>query len=148
MPSRNLNDLAPDVHARAAEFLDRCHEAGHDVIVTCTYRSAADQDALYAQGRTAPGRIVTHLRGGQSMHNVTDKSGAPASRALDIVPLRHGKVVWGTAGNGLDQDPTDDDRDDLELWQRIGAIGEAYGLEWGGRWPRFKDMPHFQVRMR
>ncbi len=33
------------------------------------YRSIAEQNRLYAQGRTLPGPIVTNARGGQSNHN-------------------------------------------------------------------------------
>lgn len=148
MASRNLNDLAPEVRARAERMIDACTAAGIQLIITCTYRSAAEQDDLYAQGRTRPGPIVTQLRGGQSLHNATDAQGRPAARAIDVVPLRNGKLVWGTRGNGLDDDPSDDLTDDLELWERVGLIGAAQGLEWGGRWPRFRDYPHFQLRMR
>ncbi|MBK5230848.1 MAG: M15 family metallopeptidase, partial [Thermoleophilia bacterium] len=81
-------------------------------------------------------RRVTNARGGDSMHQY--------GAAFDAVPLRHGKLVWGTRGDGIDDDPTDDDTDDLELWQRLGAIGEACGLEWAGRWKRFREFPHFQ----
>ena len=50
-----------------------------------------------------------------------------------------------TSGDGIDDDPSDDERDDLELWQRVGAIGEANGLQWAGRWPKAKrEFPHFQ----
>lgn len=63
---------------------------------------------------------------------------------MDVVPLRFGKPVWGTKGDGIDKNPSDDDKDDLELWQRVGAIGESVGLEWAGRWKRFPEYPHFQ----
>ena len=81
---------------------------------------------------------------GQSRHNFM-ANGRPASLAFDVVPLRLGKPVWGTAGNGIDDDPTDDDKDDLELWQRVGAIGESCGLDWAGRWKRFREFPHFEI---
>nr|WP_295770097.1 M15 family metallopeptidase [Rhodoferax sp.] len=32
-------------------------------------RSCAEQDALYAQGRTAPGNKVTNAKSGDSNHN-------------------------------------------------------------------------------
>ena len=34
-----------------------------------TYRSFDEQNHLYAQGRTKPGKIVTYAKGGQSYHN-------------------------------------------------------------------------------
>ena len=144
MPSRRLEDLHPDLQPIAKWFLEECAKQGIDILVTCTYRSRDEQDKLYAQGRTAPGRIVTNAKGGQSKHNFS-LGGEPASKAFDVVPLRHGKPVWGTTGNGLDDNPADDDKDDLELWQRIGGIGEDLGLEWAGRWTRMKEFPHFQM---
>jgi peptidoglycan LD-endopeptidase CwlK len=53
-------------------------------------------------------------------------------------------LVWGTRGNGLDQDPSDDATDDLELWQRCAACFKEAGFQWAGDWPRFKDFPHVQ----
>ncbi len=120
----------------ARNLIHECKSIGIDLLITSTYRDLEAQAALYAQGRTAPGKIVTNARAGQSFHNFRV--------AFDVVPLRAGKPVWGTTGNGIDNDPTDDDRDDLELWQRIGAIGELYRLEWAGRWTRFREFPHFQ----
>jgi peptidoglycan LD-endopeptidase CwlK len=78
--------------------------------------------ALYAQGRTEPGHIVTDAPPGESAHNY--------GLALDIVPMVNGKPDWeGT-------DP---------VWQRVGALGEAAGLEWAGApgFP-FHEMPHFE----
>jgi peptidoglycan L-alanyl-D-glutamate endopeptidase CwlK len=146
MPSRELFDLHPDMAAKAAAFEHECRVRGIDFIFTCTYRSNQEQEELYAQGRTKPGRIVTWAHAGESLHNRVDADGNPASRAFDIVVLRHGKLVWGTGGNGIDNDPTDDDTDDLELWQRAGAVGKYVGLEWAGDWPKNKrEFPHFQL---
>lgn len=134
--SRNIDDLLPDIARLCRLHLDACKARGFDVLVTSTYRDNESQAALYAQGRTKPGRKVTNAQPGQSWHNWR--------RAYDVVPLRNGKPVWGTAGNGIDADPTDDETDDLELWQRVGELGESVGLEWAGRWTRFREYPHFQ----
>ena len=91
-----------------------CEKADIDVLITSTFRDAESQTALYAQGRTLPGNIVTNARAGQSWHNWRV--------AFDVVPMRNGKPVWGTSGK------------DGELWQSIGAIGQACGLEWAGDW--------------
>jgi len=122
--SRDLADLHPLVAAKARGLLAQCQAQGIDLLVTSTYRDAAAQAKLYAQGRTAPGRIVTHAKPGQSFHNWRV--------AFDIVPLRHGKPVWGTAG------------EDGALWAKVGGLGEAVGLEWAGRWRKFREYPHFQ----
>ena len=94
-------------------------------IVTEGYRSAAEQDALYAQGRTKPGAIVTYKRGGESRHNLV-----PA-QALDVAfLLDNGQVSWSA-----------------ELLGRFAELLKAGSpaVRWGGDWPGFKDRPHFEV---
>lgn len=122
--SRDLSELEPTTRAKAHELIRQCAVAGIDILITSTYRDHESQDALYAQGRTKPGKRVTNARGGYSAHNFRV--------AFDVVPIRDGKPVWGTTGF------------DGELWSRVGAIGTKLGLEWGGSWTRFKDFPHFQ----
>ncbi len=119
--SRDLAELAAPARARAEKFLALAKAAGIDLLVTSTYRDAASQNALYAQGRSGPGKIVTNARAGQSWHNWRC--------ALDVVPLRHGKPVWDA------KDP---------IWQTVGDLGKQAGLEWAGDWKRFKEYPHFQ----
>lgn len=122
--SRSLDDLLPQVKALAEKFIARCKEEGIDLLITSTYRDKESQAALFAQGRTAPGKIVTNARAGQSFHNYRV--------ALDVVPLRNGKPVWNTAN------------EDAVLWKKLGAIGKECGLEWAGEWRTFKEFPHFQ----
>lgn len=122
--SRKLDDLLLPAKIRALNLIHECKALGIDLLVTSTWRDAEAQDALYAQGRAVPGKIVTNARAGQSYHNYRV--------AFDVVPLRAGKPVWGTAGA------------DAELWKKIGELGEAQGLEWAGRWKRFREFPHFQ----
>lgn len=151
MSSREIRHLAPELQVLYNRFHDRCRRDtwmlrnGITILLTCTYRSDEEQNRLYAQGRSSPGRVVTNAKAGQSQHNATTPQGQPAARAFDIVPLRRGKPVWGTSGDGIDDDPSDDHTDDLEVWQRVGAHGEAVGLEWAGRWTRFREYPHFQL---
>ena len=122
--SRALDDLLPPVRHRAQAFVDACKQAGIDILITSTYRDLESQAALYAQGRTAPGKRVTNAKPGQSYHNWRV--------AFDVVPLRDGKAVWNTTGA------------DGKLWERIGQLGEAVGLEWAGRWKTFREYAHFQ----
>ena len=114
-------------------LLDAADAEGIDLLVTCTFRSHAEQAALYAQGRTAPGKIVTNAMPGQSKHNHMEGS-VPAALAFDVVPLRSGKPVWGTAG------------EDGKVWMRVGELGKAQGLAWAGDWRTFKEYPHFELR--
>jgi len=122
--SRKIEDLHPTVQDKCRAHMAACEEAGITLIVTSTYRSPEEQAVLYAQGRTAPGKIVTKAKPGQSMHN--------HRLAYDVVPLRNGKPVWGTSGG------------DGVLWQKVGALGVEQGLEWAGNWVKFKESAHFQ----
>lgn len=128
MSSRKLTDLHPQMQPMVTRFLANARAAGIDLLVTCTYRSNEEQAALYAIGRTKPGRIVTNAKPGRSTHNNT-LTGKPAALAVDVVPLRDGKPVWSAS------DP---------VWKRVGEIGEKVGLEWAGRWTTFREYPHFQ----
>jgi len=99
-----------------------------------TLRTFAEQDALYAQGRTKKGAKVTNARGGQSYHNY--------GLAIDIVLLvdvdKNGTfetASWDTK--------SDFDGDNKSDWQEVVAIFKRYGYEWGGDW-KFTDAPHFQ----
>jgi len=121
--SRNLDDLRPEVRPLVDAFLAACTAAGLDLIVTATSRTLAEQAALYAQGRTAPGPRVTNAPPGTSAHNY--------GLAIDIVPMVNGKPDW----NGHDS-----------IWQQIGSLGQAAGLEWfGAPGSPYVEMPHFQL---
>lgn len=119
--SRKLEDLDPLVQVMAKQLLEVAVENGIKLILTSTYRDHEKQQALYDQGRTTPGKIVTNAKPGQSFHNWRV--------AFDVVPVENGKAIW----------------DNNELWSKVGALGRDMGLEWGGDWTSFKDKPHFQL---
>ena len=129
--SRSLDHLHPQMRPLVVNFLTAAKLNGIDLLVTCTWRSNREQAKLYGQGRTTPGKIVTRAKPGQSMHNVM-LHGMPASLAVDVVPLRNGKPAWGVSG------------EDGKLWAKVGILGEKAGLEWAGRWTKFREFPHFQ----
>lgn len=144
MSSRAISDLHPDVQPLVRKALADCAADGIEVLVTCTFRSAQEQTELYAQGRTKPGKIVTNAPAGKSSHNFRIGQ-VPAALAIDVVPMRFGKPVWGLSGDGIDNDPSDDDKDDLELWQSVRAKFEAVGLLSASRWKgRMVEWPHFE----
>jgi peptidoglycan L-alanyl-D-glutamate endopeptidase CwlK len=99
-----------------------------------TLRTFAEQDGLYAQGRTKPGAIVTKAKGGQSYHNY--------GLAIDIVLLVD-KDKNGTFETASWDVKTDFDGDGKSDWQEVVTIFKRYGYEWGGDW-KFNDAPHFQ----
>ena len=118
--SRSLDDLNPRVKKLCEQFIASCAKHNIDVLITSTYRDAESQNALYAQGRTTPGKKVTNARGGDSFHNWRV--------AFDFVPVVDGKARW----------------DDGALFTQCGEIAESLGLEWAGRWVKFKEMAHCQ----
>lgn len=121
--SRRLEDLDPDVRTLAERLLVAASVQNIKLIITQTYRTIEEQDAIYAQGRSEPGAIVTNAKGGWSWHNWR--------RAFDVAILDF---------------PGDPSPDDIYNgpWAVIGSIGESLGLEWGGRW-KHPDLPHFQL---
>lgn len=118
--SRNVSDLHPKVAILCREFIDKCTTEGIDIIITSTYRDFASQQALYNQGRTAPGKKVTNAKPGQSFHNYRV--------AFDFAPQVNGKIPWN----------------DVALFTKCGEIAESVGLEWAGRWKKFKELAHCQ----
>jgi peptidoglycan L-alanyl-D-glutamate endopeptidase CwlK len=119
--SRNLSDLVPAVKLKVDQFMASCAAHNIDVIITSTYRDIESQDALYAQGRTVPGKIVTNAKGGYSFHNYRC--------AIDVVPIVNGKADWDGSH---------------PVWEQIGSLGKEAGLDWAGEWKTFKELAHFQ----
>lgn len=127
--SRKLDDLHPRVRKMAERLLADAKAAGIPLTVTFTLRSMETQAALYAQGRTKPGKIVTNARAGYSYHNF--------GLALDVVPTSLLALPsWG--------DTPAHQKATNALWARVGAIGKAIGFRWGGDFKSIKDRPHFE----
>lgn len=118
---RNIRTLHPRVQPCARALLHAAAAKGWSFKVTSGLRTYAEQDALYAQGRTAPGPKVTNATGGFSNHNF--------GIAFDVT-LFDGKTP-------LYESP---------LYKALAAIGIDLGLEWGGAWRSLKDEPHYQLR--
>lgn len=118
--SRDIKDLHPKLQELCNKFIAACEKEGIKVIITSTFRDFESQNELYAQGRTKPGKKVTNAKGGQSIHNYR--------LAFDFAPVVGGKIPWN----------------DTALFTRCGKIAESIGLEWGGSWKSFKDLPHCQ----
>jgi peptidoglycan LD-endopeptidase CwlK len=99
--------------------------------VTFTLRTFAEQQALYEQGRTKPGDIVTNAKPGSSYHNY--------GLALDFALIIDGKTAsWNTL--------KDFDGDRISDWMEVVNIFKAAGWEWGGDWHSIIDKPHLEKR--
>jgi peptidoglycan L-alanyl-D-glutamate endopeptidase CwlK len=122
---RNIATLHPRMQQLARSFLSGaipiCKAYGFDVRIISGTRTYAEQNALYAQGRTAKGKVVTNARAGFSRHNF--------GIAFDIGIFKD-KRYYG----------------DHSLYTECGLVGESLGLEWGGRWKKLVDRPHFEAK--
>ena len=119
----NIITLIPKGQVEARKFLLLCKNIGKDVRIISGTRTYAEQDALYAQGRTAPGPIVTRAKGGQSNHNF--------GIAWDIGIFNNGNY-------------STNDAEYISLANAILPLINT--IEWGGNWHSLKDNPHYQLK--
>lgn len=119
---KKLQNVHPVVAAKARQLITAAYKEGINVIITQGFRSIEEQNELYAQGRTEPGKIVTNARGGDSYHNY--------GLAIDFALMNpDGSISWEVN----------------DKWKRVAAIGKSLGFEWGGDWSgNLKDYPHLQ----
>lgn len=122
---KSLNELASYFRPLAEELLSNCEEVGVPCRIVDTGRSFVEQIDKIKEKRSWT-TLSKHLPQLPELR----------SEAIDIVPeeiLEEHKADW---------DP------DNPLWLKIGVVGEAMGLEWGGRWKHVNggkgDPSHFQ----
>ena len=113
--------LLPEVQPYARALVTKAGADGITIKVISGLRTYDEQNDLYAQGRTKPGRIVTNARGGFSNHNF--------GIAFDVGVFEGSQY--------LDESPK---------YKAVGVLGMDLGLEWGGNWKTIQDEPHFQLR--
>lgn len=117
---KNIATLHPRVQPLARQLVREAAAAGITIKIIDGSRTYAQQDALYAKGRTSPGPIVTNARGGYSWHNF--------ALAMDI------GIFEGS--DYIEESPQ---------YDAVGEIGKRLGFEWGGDWSgSLVDKPHFQ----
>jgi len=115
-----IRRLLPQVQPYARALVHSAKAQGIVIVVTSGLRTYDEQNALYAQGRTKPGKKVTNARAGQSWHNF--------GVAFDVTIFVGKQPVYESPN-----------------YKAVGAIGQSLGLEWGGSWKSFKDEPHMQL---
>lgn len=150
--SREISDLTPQTALKAEELKRKCAARGVNILIYCTLRNLQEQAKAYRVGRRyvtiknkcytlrrrklgfladiiesvgpQPGRKkITNACCGESWHNYRE--------AFDLVPLNDKmECVW----------------DNDELWQIIFEEAEMIGLTVGGKWKKFQDKPHMQLR--
>ncbi|AHV98971.1 M15 family metallopeptidase [Paenibacillus sabinae] len=125
-----LSGLLCADRAAAEALIDFAYACGVPIVITQGLRTIDEQNALYAQGRTTRGQIVTNARGGYSYHNF--------GVAIDFaLLLPDGGVSWDTKRDG--------DCDGLADWGEVVAQAKRLGWDWGGDWRSFTDLPHFEM---
>ena len=100
-----------------------CAEQPYHRIVVYGARSVETQERLYAQGRTQPGRIVTHARPEQSAHCW--------AAACDVALLADKGGGWLPAEH--------------EAWDVLARLVRDAGLVTGSDFKRFLDRPHIEL---
>lgn len=119
--SRDTKLLHPELQEICDTFVAECRKQGLIVGISQTWRTKAEQDELYSQGRTKPGSIVTNCKYPYSPHN------------------------WGVAFDVYRNDGKGAYNDSDGWFARCGAVGKKMGLFWGGDFRSFVDKPHFEL---
>ena len=118
-----LDTLEPEFRVKVETLLEAVEKAtGRTWGLSDGRRTISRQDALYSQGRTTAGKVVTNARGGYSPHNF--------GLAADLWPMKAGDFDWSAP---------------LELFQTLGTLAEGMGLVWGGHFRSILDLPHVEA---
>ncbi len=120
---REMTMCHPRLQILAQKLVEECARQGLAVKIGESFRSVKEQDALYAQGRTKPGAVVTNAKGSSysSMHQ------------------------WGVAFDFYRGDQKGAYNEEGNFFEKVGAVGKSLGLEWGGDWKSIIDRPHLQL---
>lgn len=115
--------LHPKVQDMFTGFItDAENSLGIALRVVQGLRTFPEQHAIYNQGRTTPGKIVSNAPAGESYHNY--------GLAVDICPLT-------PDGKALNWD---------FKFSELEPFALPYGITWGGHFPS-PDMDHFENKL-
>jgi peptidoglycan LD-endopeptidase CwlK len=120
--------LLPPAQQAARKFMTLA-KTKFDVKLLSGLRTYAEQNALFAQGRTKPGSIVTKARGGFSNHNF--------GIAWDVGIFVNGKYLTGRNA----QEEAQYKNLAALIMPKLGDV-----LTWGGDWKTIQDRPHYQLK--
>jgi peptidoglycan LD-endopeptidase CwlK len=127
---------------------DMLMETGYQILCNQGLRTWEQQEAIFAQGRTKPGKIVSWAPAGYSWHNfglALDAYFAGKDPYLEFAirdaDERYRKSKTAANRKALDFACAEFER----LWKAWGECGKRHGLAWGGDWPaKRKDRPHHE----
>lgn len=127
--STKLDGVHPALVEAVLRILSAMSALGFEMMVTDGVRTAAQQQALYAQGRTKPGKIVTRADGVMTRSNHQPHKDDDYGHAVDCCFVVGGRPSW----------------DDKLPWALYGAMAKSLGLRWGGEFTTITDRPHIEL---
>lgn len=131
--SNRSKEKLKGLHPKLIEFAEELIKiSSRDFCITQGIRTTEEQQKLYQQGRTTPGKVVTNCDGIRFKSNHQIK-GDGLGYAFDIAILKNGKITW-------------DAKYYIELGEKAQELMQKYNIEWGGNWKSFKDYPHWELR--
>lgn len=131
--SDKLAGVHPDLIARVTRVLAAMSALGFPMFVVSGVRTDAEQLALYHQGRTTPGKIVTNCDGVIKRSNHQTHSDG-LGHAVDCAFVDNKLTV------------EDETWSPNSPWSAYGALAKAVGLHWGGDWvSSLNDRPHVEL---
>ncbi|MCK6618007.1 MAG: M15 family metallopeptidase [Cyclobacteriaceae bacterium] len=110
-----LEALHPYFRDKVLQLIQLARAKGIELAVVETYRTRAKQAEYKSMGKR-----YTRTGAGNSKHQY--------GLAIDLVPIVNGQAQWHN----------------MQLWRKVGVIGERLGLRWGGRWRSPFDPGHFE----
>jgi hypothetical protein len=122
-----LGAVHPVLAARVRQLVFSTEANGVIIGVSAGLRTWAEQDALYAQGRTAPGNIVTKAQAGYSAHNF--------GYAVDIEPADPNFPAFHPDWTVIHPS-----------WKNLLSLALSCGLAEGAQWRTFPDKPHLYLQ--
>lgn len=134
--SKNPEYLVLPVRLRLEKLQAAAAREDIGFAVIYTLRTGAEQHALFAQGRK-PLSEVNRLRKEAGLAAIAEQENRIVTKlltsvhqfgcAFDVAIIKDGKPDWNCTA----------------LYERLGELGEAIGLRWGGRF-KFRDLCHFE----
>jgi peptidoglycan LD-endopeptidase CwlK len=124
-----LAGVHPVLISAVTSILADMAAVGTPMFVVGGVRTALQQQAIYAQGRTAPGPIVTECDGTihKSDHQV-EADGYGHAVDLAFLPTKAITDPWSPSWP----------------WRTFGETVFVHGMAWGGTWKHPADLDHVQ----
>jgi len=156
MPSRNIEDLVPELRPMARTLIENCRARGIEMRIYETLRTPLEQGKIWRQSRTREQvqAKILELRnaGADFLAFCIENVGPQSGRHVTDAPPGLSWHQWGEAFdsfwvvNGAAEWSTSRKINGLNGYHVYAEEAERLGLTAGGLWPRFKDWPHAQLK--